>query len=52
MKTAWVIQGLAHGHQDLSCPEAASTVLRKEGANIVGNAAVVEYNEITPENID
>jgi putative ABC transport system permease protein len=52
VKTTWVIEGLAHGHQDLSRPEAAPTVLRKEGGNIVGNAAVVEYNEITPDNID
>jgi putative ABC transport system permease protein len=52
VKTTWVIEGLAHGHQDLSRPEAAPTVLRKEGGNIVGNAAVVEYNEITLENMD
>ncbi len=50
IKTAWVIQGLAHGHQDLSRPEAAAAVLRKEGNTVVGNASVVEYNEITPEN--
>ena len=52
VKTTWVIEGLAHGHQDLSRPEAAASVLRKEGDNIVGNAAVVEYNQITPENMD
>ena len=51
LKTTWVIEGLAHGHQDLRRPEAASGVLRKEGRNIVGNAAVMEFNEITPENI-
>lgn len=52
LKTAWVIAGLAHGHQDLSKPEAASQVLAKEDGVIVGNAAVVQYNEITPGNID
>jgi putative ABC transport system permease protein len=52
VKTAWVIAGLAHGHQDLSKPEAAAQVLKKEDGLIVGNAAVVQYNEITPENID
>ncbi|MCH5375455.1 MAG: hypothetical protein JJ992_15905, partial [Planctomycetes bacterium] len=51
VKTAWVIEGLAHGHQDLSRPEAAGGVLRTEGSQIVANASVVEYNEITPENV-
>ena len=52
VKTTWVIAGLAHGHQDLSKPEASSQVLIQEGGVIVGNAAVVQYNEITPDNID
>ena len=51
IKTAWVIEGLAHGHQDLSRPEASAGVLRTEGTKIVANASVVEYNEITPENV-
>ena len=51
IKTAWVIEGLAHGHQDLSRPEASPGVLRTEGNKIVANASVVEYNEITPENV-
>ncbi len=52
VKTAWVIEGLAHGHEDLRQPEAAGQVLRREGTNIVGNASVREYQEITPDNID
>lgn len=51
VKTTWVIEGLAHGHQDLSRPEAASRVLRKEGNKVIGNASVVEYNEITSDNV-
>jgi putative ABC transport system permease protein len=51
VKTTWVIEGLAHGHQDLSRPEAASGVIRREGAHLTAGAAVVEYNEVTPENI-
>jgi putative ABC transport system permease protein len=51
VKTTWTIEGLAHGHQDLSRPEAAASVLSKEGSKIVGNASVVEYNEITAENV-
>jgi putative ABC transport system permease protein len=50
VKTAWVIAGLAHGHQDLSDPEAETGVLRKEGNTVVANASVMQYNEITEEN--
>jgi putative ABC transport system permease protein len=52
LKTAWIIQGLGHGHQDLADPSAAGGVLSRKGDRIVANASVVQYNEITPENID
>ena len=52
IKTAWIIEGLAHGHEDLSRPEASQKVLKREGNKIIGNAAVVQYNEITADNID
>lgn len=51
LKTTWVIEGLAHGHQDLSRPEAAGGVLERRGAKVIGNASVVEYNEVTDDNI-
>ena len=51
VKTAWVIEGLAHGHEDLARPEAAPRVLQREDDRIIGNASVVQYNEITDENI-
>jgi len=51
VKTAWVIAGLGHGHEDLSAPEAAERVLSRDGNDIVGNASVLEYNEITADNI-
>ncbi len=50
VKTAWVIEGLGHGHQDLAAPDAESAVLASEGGRITANASVVEYQEITPEN--
>jgi putative ABC transport system permease protein len=52
VKTTWVMAGLGHGHQDLVRPEAASVVLSREATRVTANASVVEYNEITPENID
>jgi len=51
LKTAWVVQGLGHGHQDLNRPEAAGAVLSREGNTVVANAAVVQYNEVTEENL-
>jgi len=52
VKTAWIIEGLGHGHQDLARPEAAPRVLSRSEENIVANASVVQYNEITEDNVD
>ena len=51
IKTAWVIQGLGHGHQDLNRKEAAGQILKREEGNIVANASVHQFNEITAENL-
>ena len=51
VKTAWVIGGLAHGHDDVTAPAAAAGVLAREEGNVVANASVLSYTEITPENI-
>ena len=50
LKTAWIIEGLGHGHQDLSTREAVGGVLAREGNRITANASVVTYNEVTDEN--
>lgn len=52
IKTTWVIEGIGHGHQDLSERDAASAVLSREENRIVANASIVQYNKITPENVD
>lgn len=52
IKTSWIMEGLGHGHQDLESAEAAPAVLKREDNRIIANAAVVQYNEITAENID
>jgi putative ABC transport system permease protein len=51
VRTAWVIEGLGHGHQDLEGSDAAGSVLRREGDTVTANAALVQYAEITPENV-
>ncbi len=50
VKTAWVIEGIGHGHEDLAAPSSAPQVLKKEGDVVIGNSSVVQYNEVTPEN--
>lgn len=53
LKTAWVIQGLGHGHQDLTKEEEGSGVLiSRDDEKIVANKGVASYIEITPENIE
>jgi putative ABC transport system permease protein len=52
VKTAWVIEGLVHGHVDLSQAGAATGVLRRDSSVITANASVVQYQEITADNIE
>lgn len=50
LKTAWLIEGRSHGHDDLQKDQ--SVVLKKEDdGNIVGNAAVRMFNEVTDANL-
>ncbi|MCB1066083.1 MAG: ABC transporter permease, partial [Verrucomicrobiae bacterium] len=52
LKTAWIIQGLAHGHQDAREVDESQVLAKDaEGAEVKLNASVVEYTEITDENI-
>ncbi|MCS1411008.1 MAG: hypothetical protein M2R45_04203 [Verrucomicrobia subdivision 3 bacterium] len=52
IKTAWIIAGIGHGHMDLEAAADDSVVLRRSDSNIVANAALVQYMEITDQNID
>ena len=52
VKTTWIIEGLGHGHQDLANPDASSAVLNRTADNIVANASLVQFNEITADNIE
>jgi putative ABC transport system permease protein len=51
IKTSWVLSGLAHGHMDVTAPEAESGVLTRDDNTIVTNASVLPYTEITSHNI-
>jgi putative ABC transport system permease protein len=53
VKTTWIISGLAHGHENVNMArEGDRAVLRREEGNVVANATVLSYTEITPQNID
>jgi putative ABC transport system permease protein len=52
LKTAWVIQGLVHGHQDLGAVTDPTLVMERTDGNLTATAKLVQYTEITPENID
>ena len=51
VKTTWLIQGLGHGHDDLVKPENAGAVLSKDKGQVVANASVRMFNEVTDANV-
>ncbi len=53
VKTTWIISGLAHGHDNVNAAQQGDKwVLMREDGNVVANAAVLSYTQITPQNID
>lgn len=52
MKTAWIIAGVGHGHQDLTKTNEPGVVLSQTDQKITASAAVVQFTEITDKNID
>ncbi|WP_419174327.1 ABC transporter permease [Desulfosediminicola sp.] len=51
VKTAWVIQGLSHGHKDVTRTEDSTVILKREEQNVTANAKLIEFTEITEANI-
>lgn len=52
VKTAWVIEGLGHGHENVATTSDPQNVLSQQAGNIVASAKIQQYTEITPDNID
>ena len=52
LKTAWVIQGLGHGHQDVTQLKDPTLVLKRSESNVAATAKLYHYTEITEKNID
>ena len=51
LKTAWVIQGLGHGHQDATRLKDPTLVLKRTESNVAASAKLFHYTEITQENM-
>jgi len=51
LKTAWVIQGLGHGHQDVIRLKDPTLVLKRSDTNVAATAKLFHYTEITEQNI-
>ena len=52
LKTAWIIQGLGHGHQDVTKLRDPTLVLKRTERNVAATAKLYQHTEITDENID
>ena len=51
LKTAWVIQGLGHGHQDVTKLKDPTLVLKRTKSNVAATAKLFHYTEITDKNM-
>ena len=52
LKTAWIIEGRGHGHQDLAKTRDQSVILDRQDGVITANAKLPHFQEITDENVD
>jgi len=50
--TGWVIHGLGHGHKDVTKTNDSSVILKQDKGNVTANAKLMQYTEITEENIE
>ena len=51
LKTAWVIEGLGHGHQDVAEANDDELILDQDATNISVSPKIFQYNRITADNI-
>jgi len=52
VKTAWVIEGLVHGHEDLARSRDPTLVMQRDGRATIASPKLAQYTEITPQNVD
>lgn len=49
--SAWIIEGIGHGHQGLEQEDDDNLILKKTDTTVTASAAVVQYTEITDDNL-
>ncbi len=52
LKTAWIIEGLMHGHEDVTRTADRSVILKQTESNVTANAKLFQYAEINESNVD
>jgi len=52
LKTAWVIQGLGHGHEDVARLKDPTLVLKRSKSNVAATAKLYHFTEITESNMN
>ncbi|MFO1051402.1 MAG: hypothetical protein U1F36_04250 [Planctomycetota bacterium] len=50
LETLWVVEGIGHGHGEAE-EQPAARVMRREGDKVVLDSGVVQYQEVTPQNL-
>lgn len=51
LKTAWIIEGIGHGHDDLDGTDDPEILLERDGRHRVASPAVRTHTKITSDNI-
>jgi putative ABC transport system permease protein len=52
LKTAWIIQGLGHGHQDVTRIKDPTLIYKRTDSNVAATAKLFHYTEITKDNLN
>jgi len=52
VKTTWIIQGLVHGHEDVSESMDQTLVLDRDSTSVRASAKLYQFNEVNDSNID
>jgi putative ABC transport system permease protein len=51
LKTTWVIEGLGHGHQDVTESDDEELILERDSNTVSVSPKLFQYNRITPDNL-
>ena len=52
IKTTWIIQGLGHGHQDVTAITDPTLIYGRNDSVVTATPKLMHYNEITQENLE